>query len=307
VQWRTLAAGLQLSSTHGTIQVHDLLDAFNATSPPKPARAPVARNAPIAKKKARSWTLVAAAAFLCGAGAVIAMTLLGIQPIDARYIDLARESGFMQFVQSAPGDPKDAAGIRKAVTPATSPDVDSVPTNLVAELPVAASRQVSDANESDTSVPGLADGDVGRTNGLRAAPVDDSELVIGASSPEDVMAATTAGIPGFQLGSAEYSIEENGQALAVEIYRQGNLSIPASVELTTYSVSAESGVDFANFERHEIRFAAGEASKTIFVPIVADATPEGSEVFRIALGNSLGEMILTEGAIATVIILDDDV
>ena len=308
VQWRTLATGLQLSNTHGTTEVHDLLDAFNATSPPKLARARVARNVPIAKRKARSWTLVAAAAFLCGAGAVIAMTLLGIQPIDARYIDLARESGFMQFVRSTLGDPKDETGIRKAVVPAASADVESVPTNLVADSSVAASGQESgaDANESDASVPAPADGDVGKTNGLWAVPVDDNELAIGASSPEDLMTATTAGVPGFQLGSTMYSIEENGQALAVEIYRQGDLSIPASVELTTYSVSAESGVDFADFERHEIRFATGEASKTFFVPIVADATPEGSEVFRIALGNTRGEMILTEGSIATVIILDDD-
>ncbi len=89
-------------------------------------------------------------------------------------------------------------------------------------------------------------------------------------------------------------------------YRQGNLSIPASVELTTYAGSAESALDFADFDRHEIRFAIGEASKTIFVPIVADALPERSEVFRIVLGNSLGEMILTERAAATVFIIDDD-
>ena len=120
------------------------------------------------------------------------------------------------------------------------------------------------------------------------------------------MTAAATGVPGFQLSSAVYSVEENGQALAVEIYRQGDLAVPASVELTTYGVSAESAVDFGIFERHEIRFAVGEASKTIFVPIVADATPEGSEVFRIALGNTLGEIMLKERAIATVIIIDDD-
>lgn len=314
VQWQTLATGLQFSNAHGAIQVPDLLEAFSEKSLPKPARAPVARNVPIAEKKARSWTLVAAAAFLCGAGAVIAMTLLGIQPIDARYVDLVRESRFMQFVQSTLGDPRHGTGISEVVAPAASADRETVSAALAVDsvAPPPAQELHTVVQEPDESAPGIADGDPDNTSNLQVVPVDDSDLAIDVSSPdsselaEDVMTAAAAGLPGFQLSSAVYSVEENVQALAVEIYRQGSLSIPASVELTTYAVSAEASVDFAEFDRHEVLFAAGEASKTIFVPIVSDATPEGSEVFRIALGNTRGEILLTDRAIATVVIVDDD-
>lgn len=294
LQWRTLASGLQLASGHGVTEVHDILAAFTAQSAPKPApkpaRVPVAKDVPIAKKKARSWTpLAAAVAFLFGAGLVLAMMLLGIQPIDARYVDLARESTFIRFVQSTLGNPKDEKEKREAGTsPTTSPDVESDSATLVVDSAVTPSAQGLDTgvNKPDAWVPALADGDIGETSEVSSVPVEGDELATEASStdltdltdltdstestestelPKDVMTAA-AGIPGFQLGSAEYYVEENGQALAVDIYRQGNLSIPASVELTTYAGSAESDVDFADFQRHEVFFAAGETSKTIFVP-----------------------------------------
>jgi len=308
LQWRTLAAGLQLSGAHGATEVHDLLAAFRAPSPAKPARIRAA-TIPVVKKRAGSWTLIAvAAAFLCGAGLMLATTMLGIQPIDSRYVDLVRDSEFIQFVQSRLGDRKDETGIQDVVTP---PVAESESATMAVGAAVTPLTQESDAgaNIPDLSVPALADADVGETNGSLTVAAEDNGLAIDASSPElpeNIMTPTATGAPGFQLGSAVYYIEENGQALAVEIYRQGDLSIPASVELTTYPGSAESAVDFGAFERHEIRFAVGETSKTIFVPIVADATVEGSEVFRIALGNSLGELMLTELSTATVIIVDDD-
>ncbi len=316
LQWRTLAAGLQLSSTHGAAEVHDLLTAFRAPSPPKPARIPVA------KKRARSWILIAAmAGFLAGIALVFAMALLEIKPIDTRYVDLVRESKFIQFVQSTFGSPTDESGIQDAVSLSTpSPDIESISRTLVVDSAVAqaASEPDTGANEPELSVPTIVDGDAGATEAVDISGTNERVAVQGAeddpaiddSSPElpeeAIVSAATTGMPGFQLGSTAYYIEENGQALAVEIYRQGNLSIPASVELTTYAGSAESAVDFAVFDRHEIRFEVGEASKTVFIPIVADAFPEKSEVFRIALGYSLGEMILTERATAKVIIIDDD-
>jgi serine/threonine protein kinase len=316
LQWRTLATGLQLSSVPGATEVHDLLTAFRAPPPPKPARVPVA------KKRARSWTLSAAVVgFLAGVGLVFAVTLLDIKPVDTRYVDMVRESKFIQFVQSTLGVAKDESGSSEAVTlPATSPEVENISGTLVvdsAEAP-AAPEPDTGANNPESLLPTIADGDAGEieavddsgTNELVAVPGEEIDVAIDDSSPESpeeatVLAATT-GAPGFQLGSDFFTIEENGQALAVEIFRQGNLSTPASVELTTYAVSAESALDFADFDRHEIRFAIGEASKTVFIPIVADALPERSEVFRIVLGNSLGEMILTERAAATVFIIDDD-
>jgi hypothetical protein len=262
------------------------------------------------------------AGFLAGVALVLAMAVLEIKPIDTRYVDLVRESKFIQFVQSTFGSPKDESGIQDAVSLSTrAPDIESISRTLVVDsalVPAASSEPDTGANEPELSVPTIVDGDAGETeavdisgtNEVVAVQGAEDDLAIDDSSPESpeeaIVSAVTTGIPGFQLGSTAYYIEENGQALAVEIYRQGNLSIPASVELTTYAGSAESAVDFADFDRHEIRFEVGEASKTVFIPIVADALPESSEAFRIALSNSLGEIMVTERAIATVIIIDDD-
>lgn len=321
LQWRTLSAGLQLSSSDAATQVHDILTAFRAPSTTKPVRVPAA------KRAGRSWTLIATAAgFIVGAGVVLAMTLLGIKPFDARYVELARESRFGQFLQSTLGYPEVETGLPEVVSPpGASPDIESISSTLVAEPELAPATQAPETSTSEPEqslpVPEVADlaesaavdvrgTDVGGADELEAVQGADGDVSVDAASTESaeeaLPAAAAAEITSFQLGSAVYSIEENGQALPVEIYRQGNLSIPARVELTTYAVSAESAVDFMDFDRHEIWFAVGEASKTVFIPIVADALPERSEAFRIALSNSLGEDILTEGSTATVIIIDDD-
>ena len=305
LQWRTLAAGLQLSSAHGATEIHDLLTAFSAPPPTKPALVPVA------KKRARSWILIAAAVgFLAGVGLVLAMTLLDIRPIDARFVDVVRESKFMVSMQSMLGVSKEETGIREATTSsAASPDAETISSTPVFGSAVAPAVPEPDmvANIPDASVPEVADRGLDESGELLAVSGEENDVAIDAAPPaEAITAAAATRVASFQLGSAVYTIEENGQALAVKIYRQGDLSIPASVELTTYAGSAESALDFADFDRHEIRFAAGEASKTAFIPIVADAVPEKSESFRIVLGNSLGEMMLTERAAATVFIIDDD-
>lgn len=321
LQWRTLSAGLQLTNSLGSIEVHDLLTAFRERSPAKPASAPAAR------KKGRSWTLIATAAgFLLGAGLVLGMVLLGIKPVDSRYVDLVRESNFMQFIQATIGYPRNETDIPEVVSsPVTSPEVESMPSSTVIEPEIAAAARETDTgtNEPAPSLPPPEAVDIGETEAIDVdAPdanrVDELVAVQGAEddlaidaasteSPEEVLpAAAAAGVTSFQLGSTVYSIEENGRALPVEIYRQGDLADPASVELTTYAGSAESAVDFMEFDHHQIWFSAGEASKTVFIPIVADALPERSEVFRIALSNSLGEDMLTERSTATVIIIDDD-
>jgi len=54
-----------------------------------------------------------------------------------------------------------------------------------------------------------------------------------------------------------------------------------------------------------LRFAAGESSKTIFIPIVNDVYIEGPEIFTISLSNPTG-VILGLTSSATITINDDD-
>ena len=53
-------------------------------------------------------------------------------------------------------------------------------------------------------------------------------------------------------------------------------------------------------------FAAGEASKTIGVPITADSTPEGNEALNLTLSSPVGALIGRNSS-ASLTILDDDV
>ena len=129
------------------------------------------------------------------------------------------------------------------------------------------------------------------------------------TEPLDVTSTTTnpaLPTPAFRLGAAEYVVQENSVALAVQIDRQGDLSSPANVEWTTYAGSAESQLDYAGFFRSRVEFAAGEASKTIFVPIVSDNDAENNESFRISLSRPADDMILAQPYSATVVIVDDD-
>jgi hypothetical protein len=84
------------------------------------------------------------------------------------------------------------------------------------------------------------------------------------------------------------------------------LSRRASVEWETVADSAEPQLDYVDFNRRLVQFAAGEATRTIFIPIVSDTTAESDESFQVALSRPGGDMILAEPFTATVTIIDDD-
>jgi hypothetical protein len=132
-----------------------------------------------------------------------------------------------------------------------------------------------------------------------SAPIDNVDSMDDSSLP-------IVSTPGFQLESTEYFVPENSAALAVQISRQGDLSRRASVEWETVADSAEPQLDYVDFNRRLVQFAAGEATRTIFIPIVSDTTAESDESFQVALSRPGGDMILAEPFTATVTIIDDD-
>lgn len=148
------------------------------------------------------------------------------------------------------------------------------------------------------------------TDDQLSVPIDDVDSMDDPSLPivsdEKVPLAPGVSTPGFQLESTEYFIKENSAALAVQISRQGDLSRRASVEWETVADSAEPQLDYVDFNRRLVQFAAGEATQTIFIPIVSDTTAESDERFQVALSRPAGDMILAEPFTATVTIIDDD-
>lgn len=102
--------------------------------------------------------------------------------------------------------------------------------------------------------------------------------------------------------------------VVVPVQRTGDTSMPATVK---YFTSDQSGGNDCNVvtgyasQRCDytlvsgtLHFAAGEYSKTIFIPVVNDGYVEGSEVFTIKLENYLGTNLGTSQA--TITLVDDD-
>ena len=121
--------------------------------------------------------------------------------------------------------------------------------------------------------------------------------------------------PVVQFSSSTYSVAENGSHAVIAVNRLGDISNPATVDYATSDSSgllpcshvtgmASQRCDYA-ISVGTLRFAAGESSKIIFIPIVNDVWVEGPETFNINLSNPTGGSLGTQAS-ATITINDDD-
>jgi len=138
----------------------------------------------------------------------------------------------------------------------------------------------------------------------------------GGFTPVTQLTATIANDDSsIQLSSANYSIAEDGVTLTVTATRIGDLSSPATINYVTndtassndcnvVSGAASSRCDYLS-ALGTIRFAAGQTSGSIRIPIIDDSYAEGNETFTIDLSNpSVG--ILGSVLTATITITDND-
>jgi hypothetical protein len=121
---------------------------------------------------------------------------------------------------------------------------------------------------------------------------------------------TTSGGPTVQLNAPSYSVGEGNGSVAVTVVRGGSTSAAASVRYATSDTSgltncnvfnnvASSRCDYA-VSVGTINFAAGEAFKTISIPIVDDSYAEGLETFSITLSNAVGATLALSSATVTI-------
>jgi IgA Peptidase M64/Calx-beta domain/Domain of unknown function (DUF4214) len=117
-----------------------------------------------------------------------------------------------------------------------------------------------------------------------------------------------------QLSASSYSINESGgslqvvvsrtdtaQAATVDFATNDNAELVDCTQLTGFSTAR---CDYAA-TLGTLRFAVGEASKSIFIPIVDDSYAEGSENFTVALSHASGATLGTPSS-ATVTITDNE-
>ncbi|MBA2733878.1 MAG: hypothetical protein H0U54_13480 [Acidobacteria bacterium] len=107
----------------------------------------------------------------------------------------------------------------------------------------------------------------------------------------------------FNLDSSTYTVNEGAGHGTITVNRTGGGAGAASVNYTTSDTAAltdcnvfngigSSRCDYATTVG-TLRFAAGEMSKVIYIPLVDDSYAEGSEGFTITLSNAVGESLGT--------------
>ena len=118
----------------------------------------------------------------------------------------------------------------------------------------------------------------------------------------------------IQLPQAAFSVGEGAGFLLVNVNRSGDTSGAATVNFSTSDVAGLTNCTVANGNASErcdyattfvtLRYAAGETTKQVVLPIVNDVLVEGNETFTIRLTNPTGATLGT--AQATVTITDND-
>jgi len=119
----------------------------------------------------------------------------------------------------------------------------------------------------------------------------------------------------IESSSVATPFSEGGGRAQVVVTRTGDATTAVSVNYATTDTAGLQACDIANGVASQrcdyattvgiLRFAAGETSKTVFIPLVDDSYAEGSESFTFALSNPSGANLGTP-ATATVTIADND-
>src|SRR6266446_230913 len=114
--------------------------------------------------------------------------------------------------------------------------------------------------------------------------------------------AATNPITSLNFAQSAYTVSEDSPGVQVTVSRNGDVSGASTVNYSTADLSGSNNCNVINGNASSrcdyeatigtLSFAAGETSKTIYIPIVDDAYAEGSETFTISLrspsGSSLG-------------------
>ena len=114
----------------------------------------------------------------------------------------------------------------------------------------------------------------------------------------DPDAAVVAG-PGLSVADAVVR-EAEGAVLEFQVTLDGAQSSTVSVRYATSDDTATAGTDYVA-QSGALRFAPGEASKTVRVPVLNDAHDEGPETLTLSLSHPFGAMLADGEATGTIV------
>jgi hypothetical protein len=139
----------------------------------------------------------------------------------------------------------------------------------------------------------------------RAAPAEPPAPVQTVAPPRPVAAAAAAAPAPtrFEFAERTLTVNEWEASARIVIRRTGSLDEEAAVVWWTADRSAIADQDYAVLGARVERFAAGEDTRVVHVPLIADSMPEQRESFVVNLRT---ERAGGAGAQLEVFVLDDD-
>jgi hypothetical protein len=151
-------------------------------------------------------------------------------------------------------------------------------------------------------------------------PESDETFTISLSSPTGgaglgTQSSTTVTIVDnestVQFDSPTLNVAENAGMLMLNVTRTGSTALAQNVSWMAANGSAMAGSDYGTMgivtpPSGVLAFAAGQATKSISIPILNDAAIEGPETFTVKLSSPTNGAILGANATATVTIDSDD-
>ncbi len=123
-----------------------------------------------------------------------------------------------------------------------------------------------------------------------------------AAAPTATAPVAAPGPTRFDFAQSTINVRESDVAARITIRRSGDLSRAAEVSWWTEGGTAVADVDYADLGARVERFAPGEASRTVYVPLTNDSVREPAKSFTMLLGRGEGEIV----ARTHVDIVDDD-
>ncbi len=159
----------------------------------------------------------------------------------------------------------------------------------------------SQSNLIDLDTPGTSPNDaslnVGDTFDDSAAGVEFTVTAAGGSGTDEYLDISVTFDPRISFSESTYNVDEASGNLAVVLTRENESAGAVSVTLSTSDGTAESPADFTATSTL-VSWADGDAaSKTVNIPIVADAITEGSESFTLTLSGITGGVILNDSTV----------
>jgi Calx-beta domain len=174
---------------------------------------------------------------------------------------------------------------------------------------------VSEAPWITTSSSGSGNGTVEYTVAGNIGPERSGTIRVADQSYMVTQDTPTIVPPSVQLSASSFSGSEADGVIAINVTRTGDNGTSASVNFRTFDNAGLQSCTLMNSRGSErcdyvtslgtVKFAAGESTKTIFVPLIDDVLVEGDETFTIRLSNAAGATLGSTNT-ATITILDDD-